>query len=98
MCGLLLRVHSVPNRSALHEDDRMVPVLPRDRRRETGDKSRFGLSRHLLETVCRQVMTFIDNQVTVVGDTIVDDTLPKALNDTTQSSQGPASPTPIRPI
>ena len=46
------------------------------------DESRLGLARHLLEAVRRQVMAFVDDHVAVVGDAIIDDTLPdEALND-----------------
>lgn len=44
-------VHSMANRSALHEDDGMVAVLARDSRRKPRDESRLGLTRHLLEAV-----------------------------------------------
>ena len=76
------RVHSMPHRTALHEDDRMVAVLARDSRGQPQDESRLGLTRHLLEAVGRQVMAFVDDQMAVLGDAIVNDTLPdETLND-----------------
>ena len=75
-------VHSMANRSALHEDDGVVAVLARDGRRQAHDEPRLGLARHLLEAVRGQVMTFVDDQVAVLGHAIRDDTLPdEALND-----------------
>ena len=74
-------VHTVPDRAALHEDDRMVAILARHCRRESEYESRLGLARDLLEAVGRQMMALVDNQVTVVGHTVVDDPLlNKALN------------------
>ena len=45
------RVDAMSHRSALHEDDGMVPVLARDGGGEAHDESRFGSARHLLEAV-----------------------------------------------
>ena len=75
-------VHSMANRSALHEDDGMVAVLARDGRRQPHDESRLGLARHLLEAVRRQVMALVDDQMAVVGHAIIDDTFSdQTLND-----------------
>ena len=88
------RVDAMPDRSALHEDDRMVTVLARDGRRQPDDESGLGLARDLLEAVRRQVMTLVDDQVAVVGHAIIDDALPdEALNDRDVEQSGrPASP------
>jgi hypothetical protein len=76
------RVHSMANGPALHEDDRMVAVLACDGRRQPHDESSLGPACHLLETVCGEVMTFVDNHVPVLGDAVIDHTLPdQALND-----------------
>ena len=45
----------------------MVAVLARDGRGQPSDESRFGLARHLLEAVRRQVMALVDDQMAVVA-------------------------------
>ncbi len=51
-------------------------------RRQPHHESGFGPAWHLLETVCRQVMTFVDNHVPVLGDAGIDNTVPdQTLND-----------------
>ena len=71
----------MPDRPALHEDDRVVAILAGDGRRQPEHEPRLGLSRDLLEAVGRQVMALVDDQVAVVGDAIVDDALSdEALN------------------
>jgi hypothetical protein len=62
----------MPNWAALHENDRMVAVLACDGRRQANDKSGLGLAYHLLETVRRQVMALVDDDMAVVGDAVVD--------------------------
>ncbi len=70
------------NRTALHEDDRMVAVLACDGRRQAHDESRLGLARHLLETVRRQVMALVDDHMAVLSDAVIDDAFPdETLND-----------------
>ena len=59
------------NRTALHEDDRMVTVLACDGCRQANDKSGFGLAYHLLETVRRQVMALIDDHMAVLSDAVI---------------------------
>jgi hypothetical protein len=39
--SLLTSINSVADRAALHEDDRLVPILARDGRRKTQDKPCF---------------------------------------------------------
>ena len=76
------RIHAMPDRPALHEDDRVVAVLPRDGRRQPEDEPRLRLARDLFEAVRRQVVALVDDQVAVVGHAIIDDALPdQALND-----------------
>ena len=60
------------NRTALHEDDRMVAVLACDGCRQANDESGFGLACHLLETVRRQVMALVDDHMAVLGDAVID--------------------------
>ena len=50
----------------------MVAILACDGRRQSDDEPGLGLPRHLLEAVRREVVTLVDDQVSVVGDAIVD--------------------------
>ena len=60
----------------------MVAVLAADRRRQPRNESCSGLAEHPLETVCRHVMTLVDDHVTVVRDGIVNNAFPgQTLND-----------------
>ena len=46
---LLLRIHTVTNRPALHDDDRMMPVFALRRGGQADDVERFHLPENLLE-------------------------------------------------
>ena len=59
------------NRTALHEDDRMMTVFAGYRRGQTGDKLRLGSSGHEFEAAGRQMVAFINNQVPIAPDSIV---------------------------
>jgi hypothetical protein len=70
------------NWTALHEDDRLVTVLACDGCRQANDKSGFGLAYDLLEAVRRQMVTLVDDDVTVLGDAVIDHVLShETLND-----------------
>ena len=49
--GLGLRIDAMPNRTALHEDDRMMAILPRDRCRQSSDEPCFGPPDDLLKAM-----------------------------------------------
>src|SRR5262245_37807698 len=71
----------MPDRAALHEDDWMVAVLACHRGGQPEDEARLGLPRHLLEAVRREMVAFVDDEVAVVGNAVVDDALAhQALN------------------
>jgi len=77
-----LRVDAIPHRAALHEDDRMMAILPRDRCRQSRDELRFRAPDDLFEAVRRQVVALIDDHMTIFTDAIVDDTFAhQTLND-----------------
>ena len=81
-CRLCASIYLMSNRTALHEDDRMVAVLACDGCRQANDESGFGLAYHLLETVRRQMMALIDDHVAVIGDEVIDHALAdETLND-----------------
>jgi hypothetical protein len=70
--GLRARIDAMPNRTALHEDDRMMAILARDGGGEACHKSRLGLPCHLLEAARWQVVAFVDYELTVIRYAVVD--------------------------
>src|SRR5437762_1862193 len=56
----------MPNRAALHEDDRMMTVFAGHRRGQSEDIARFHPAGHKLKTRCRKMMALIDDQMAVV--------------------------------
>ena len=72
---LLLGIDAMTDRAALHEDDRVVAILPRHRCRQAKDISGLGLPRDGFEAHGGQVMAFIDDDMPVIGDQIGDDAL-----------------------
>ena len=80
--GLRLRVHAIPHGTALHENDRVVTILPRDSRREAQDESRRRAANDPLETMRRQIVALIDDDMAVVANAVVYDTFAhETLND-----------------
>ena len=69
--GFGLRTRTVSDGAALHEDDRVVPVLARYGRRETEHVLRPRVARHRLEADRREVVAFIDHEMPVIGDEVV---------------------------
>src|SRR6185503_4763302 len=65
--GLSPGVNPVANRAALHEHDGMMPVLARDRRGQSRDKSRLCPTGHEFKTVRRDVMTLIDDEMPITA-------------------------------
>ena len=81
-CGLTLGIDTMSDRSALHEDDRMMPVLATDRRGQARDELGFCLPHNLLETVSRHMVALVDDDVSVRSHTIAHDSFVyEALND-----------------
>ena len=73
--GLLTGIDGVPNWAALHEDDGMVAVLAGDGGGEAEDEFGLGPADREFETLRREVVAFIDDDVSVVGDEVFDDAL-----------------------
>ena len=71
-CGLLFRIHAMPHRAALHEDNRVMPVFACKSGGQAGHESRFGPARDQFEAQSGHVMTFIYYQVAVLCDSIID--------------------------
>ena len=97
---LALRMHRIPDRSALHMDDRLMPVAPIRRCRQTDNISRFDLVQDTLKGNSRQMMAFIHDHLTITGDHITDFILSdKALDHgNIQYSVRLVLPCPILPI
>ena len=73
--GLLFGIDAMTDRAALHEDNRVMAILPRHRRGQTKDILGLGPPRDGFEAHGGQVMAFIDNDMPVIGDQIGDDAL-----------------------
>src|SRR5215469_3602223 len=69
--GLFLGVDTITDGAALHEDDRVVTVLPRHGCGQPGNKLRLCPTSNLLKTAGGQMMTFVNNQMAVFSYTVV---------------------------
>lgn len=76
---LRLGVYAKAPRATLHDDDRVVAVLPRDRRRQPDDESGCRTTRHLFKAVGGEMVALVDNQMAVIADAVVDDALADEL-------------------
>ena len=65
-------IHAVPHRTALHEDDRVMPILPDDSGRKPKDIPCLRPTRDQLEAYSREMMALVNDQVSVVRDQIAD--------------------------
>ena len=70
------RIDPISYRSALHEDDRVMPVFARDRCREPKHKASLRSARHSFEGRSGDVVAFINDQVPITGYRIRDFTFP----------------------
>jgi hypothetical protein len=64
--GLGERINAMPNRAALHEDDRMMTIFAGHRRGQSEDIARFRPAGHKLKTRRRKMVALVDDQMTVV--------------------------------
>jgi len=69
---LCARIDLMSNRTALHEDDRMVTILACDGGRQAKHESGLGAPCNLFESARRQMVAFIDDHVAIIGDEISD--------------------------
>jgi hypothetical protein len=67
---LRFRVDAMPHRATLHEDDRMMAILPCNRRRQSRDELRFRTPDDLFKAVRRQMVALIDDHMTIVSGRI----------------------------
>src|SRR6056297_1661897 len=59
------------HRTTLHEDDRVMPVLSGDCRRQSRDIARLRSAGDKLKACSGQVMALIDDKMAVIGNEIV---------------------------
>jgi len=64
--GLGARINAMPNRAALHEDNRMMTIFAGHGRGQSEDVARLRSAGHKLKTRRRKMMALVDNQMTVV--------------------------------
>src|SRR4051794_36666579 len=94
--SLLLRIYTMTNRSALHHNNRVMPVFPLRSRGKPGDVSGLHLPKNLLEADSRNVMTLVNYNVAVARDEIVHHSVTvQTLNDrhVEKAPRSPASRT-----
>ena len=72
---LLFGIHAMADRAALHEDDRVMAVFPRDGSGQPEHEAGLRAAGDEFETVGGEVMAFIDDQVPVVRHAVIDGTL-----------------------
>jgi len=65
-----------PDRTTLHEDNRVMPVFPSRRGGEPDNVVRFHLAHHLFKAERAQMVAFIDNDVAVLGNEILNLAVP----------------------
>jgi hypothetical protein len=70
-CSGIARAEIEPHRAALHEYDRMVTVLAVGRRSHAKHVFGFDLLHDLLKAESRNVVAFINNDVSVFGDKVL---------------------------
>ena len=68
---LPFRIHAMANRSALHEHDGMMAVFACNCRSQAREVLCLCTTRYLLEAVRGEMVAFVDDNLTVVGDAIV---------------------------
>jgi len=67
----------VPDRAALHEDDRVLPIPAHRRRRQAEDEPRLGAFQDGVEGNRSHVMTFVDDDLPVCFDDWIDSAMPR---------------------
>jgi hypothetical protein len=69
------RIDAEPYRATLHEDDWMMAVFARHGGRQAQHKPCLGTPCHCLKTDGREVMAFVDHEMPIIGNEIIDLTL-----------------------
>ncbi len=70
--GLALRIDPEDDGTELHLDDGLVPISPLRSGGQADEVARLHLGEYALERDCRQMVTFVDDDVSVPGDEIID--------------------------
>ena len=69
---LALRMHLIPDRSALHVDDRLMPVTPIRRSGQADNIACLDLVQDAFEGYCGEMMALIHDHLTITSDNITD--------------------------
>ena len=69
---LVTIIHPVTHRAALHKNYRLVSIFARHSRRQTSYIFGLGLAHHLFKADRRNVVAFVNNQVTVIANQVTD--------------------------
>ncbi len=98
--SLGLGVHAMTHRSALHEDNRMLSILPGHGRGQSQHISRLGAPRDQFEAKCRQMMTLIHDEMAVASNLIrhlclADETLYQSNVDSSRGLTATAAMVPM---
>lgn len=70
------RIHAIAHGTALHEDDRMTPVLSRHGCGQAGDELCLRAPRHEFKAARRDVVTLVHYQMSIIGHQIAHCTRP----------------------
>src|SRR5215469_13998409 len=71
-CDTMPDADPVSYGTTLHENDRMLAILPGDGRRQTRHELRLSLAGNLLKALGREMVALIHNQVAIIAHEIVD--------------------------
>ena len=78
---LISIIHLVTHWTALHENNRLVPILACHGRRQTGKIFGLALANHLLKADCRNMVALVNDQIAVIANDVTDNSfLDQALD------------------
>ena len=72
-CDTVPDTDPVSDGTTLHEDNRMLAILPGDGCRQARHKLRFSLTGNLLKTLSREMVALIHNQMAIIAHEIVNE-------------------------
>ena len=72
LCRLTLGIHGKANGSELHRSNRMMPIASLRRCREPNDVPRLRLGDYALKRYGGHMMAFVDDDLTVFGNDVLD--------------------------
>jgi hypothetical protein len=74
--GLLACVDPIADRPTLHEDNRVMAILPSQRGRKAKDVLGLGLPSDCFEAHGREMVALVDDQVAIIGNELRNFPLP----------------------